>query len=231
MIRNTFTSHKKPDYIVFIFCNFILLFGSIILIAGCGWDLENIPSASEANIGKITIAWEEVPNAISYNLYFSTSPGVTKFNSYQIPDATNPLSVTQLVPGTTYYFILTVVNASGESEESEELSHTAAGSEGFIKFDKTILPYISSQLTADAVPGTKKVTLTWDKISDAKQYNVYWSKSPGVTKYNGAKISTSKNSVTISGLKGGTTYYFVVTTVSDSAESEESEELHYTIGE
>jgi hypothetical protein len=48
--------------------------------------------------------------------------------------------------------------------------------------------------------------------------NVYWSVSPGVAKQNGNKISNVKNPVTITGLKLGTTYYFVVTSVNDSVE-------------
>jgi fibronectin type 3 domain-containing protein len=76
-----------------------------------------------------------------------------------------------------------------------------------------------------------QVKLAWDTVPSATSYNVYWSVSPGVTKQNGNKISNVKNPVTITGLKLGTTYYFVVTSVNDSVESKESEELSYTVGE
>ena len=79
--------------------------------------------------------------------------------------------------------------------------------------------------------GTEKVTLTWDKVANATSYNVYWSNSSGVNKRNGVKISAVKNPVTITGLKRGATYYFVVTSVNESGESRESKELPYTVGE
>ncbi len=78
---------------------------------------------------------------------------------------------------------------------------------------------------------TKQATLTWDGVAGATSYNVYWSSSPGVTRRNGNKISNIKNpATTIKGLKPGTTYYFVVTTVKGLAESLESEELSFTVG-
>jgi len=78
---------------------------------------------------------------------------------------------------------------------------------------------------------TQHVTLTWENVPNANSFNVYWSDFPGVTKRNGNKISTEKNTATIKGLKHGTTYYFVVTIVKDSEESEESEELSLTVGQ
>jgi fibronectin type 3 domain-containing protein len=73
--------------------------------------------------------------------------------------------------------------------------------------------------------GTKKVTLAWDVVPEATSYNVYWDKSKGFSKRDGNKISTEKNSVTITGLKRGNTYYFVVTAVNEAGESGASEEI------
>ena len=78
--------------------------------------------------------------------------------------------------------------------------------------------------------GSEKVTLTWNKVSNATSYNLYWSNSTGVNKDNGVKISAVKNPVTINGLKRGATYYFVVTAVNKFGESRESDELPYTVG-
>jgi hypothetical protein len=78
---------------------------------------------------------------------------------------------------------------------------------------------------------TREITLTWDRVPGATSYNVYWSASPGVTRRNGNKVSDIKNpGTTIKGLKPGTTYYFVVTTVKGSEESPESEEMSFTVG-
>jgi hypothetical protein len=93
------------------------------------------------------------------------------------------------------------------------------------------VPDNASQTFLDDNLGTQQVTLTWDNVPNATSYNVYWSNFPGVTKRNGNKISAENNSAIIKGLKRGTTYYFVVTTVNDSEESEESEEISFTVGQ
>jgi hypothetical protein len=92
--------------------------------------------------------------------------------------------------------------------------------------------------TAEADPAeiddsaeTKQVTLTWDNVPGATSYNVYWSAYAGVTRRNGNKVSNIKSpGTTIKGLKPGTTYYFVVTTVKGLQESPESEEISFTVG-
>ena len=80
----------------------------------------------------------------------------------------------------------------------------------------------------DAI-GTNKVTLAWDFVSDADSYNVYWSTAKGVSKDSANKVSAATNSVTIEGLKSGVKYYFVVTSVNESGESRESEELSFVV--
>jgi len=89
----------------------------------------------------------------------------------------------------------------------------------------------SSPMKLDENLGTEQITLAWDGVSTANFYNIYWSSSPGVSKYNGTKIANAKSPQTVKGLKRGETYYFVVTAVSESGESEVSEEIVYTVGE
>ena len=104
----------------------VILYGlwslwAIMSLSGCN---GNIPPASSLVSGKVMLSWNEVPGAISYNIYGSTSPGVTKLSGSKIRNAPNPFTITQLQPGKTYYFVVTAVNEFGESEESEELSFT-----------------------------------------------------------------------------------------------------------
>jgi type IV pilus assembly protein PilQ len=105
--------------------------------------------------------------------------------------------------------------------------------------DKGLLIYVGKipassnqarQTASDAGSETGQVKLAWDDVPDATSYNVYWSASPVVTRQNGTKISGIKNPfATIKGLRPGATYYFVVTTVKGTAESQESEELSFTV--
>ena len=84
---------------------------------------------------------------------------------------------------------------------------------------------------ATTTPETRDVTLTWDDVPGATSYNIYWSDEPGVTKKNGNKISNVKNPHKITELKKGGKYYFVVTAVNASNESNVSEEISITIGQ
>jgi fibronectin type 3 domain-containing protein len=70
----------------------------------------------------VTLAWNNVPNATSYNIYWSETPGVTKNKGTKISNANNPHKINGLKKGKKYYFVVTAVNASGESKESEEIS-------------------------------------------------------------------------------------------------------------
>ena len=70
------------------------------------------------------LEWEEVPDAETYNVYWSTSPGVTRHNGNKISNVQSPAVIKNLRSGVTYYFVVTTVKGSKESPESEEFSYT-----------------------------------------------------------------------------------------------------------
>ena len=75
--------------------------------------------------------------------------------------------------------------------------------------------------------GLREITLSWDATPHARYYNLYWSTRPKVTRITGNKISGVKPPVRFTQVEKGTTYYFVVTAVTDEGESQESEEIVY----
>jgi len=119
---------------------FVLYFFLWIILAltGCGGGNADIPPASVLSSGKITLSWNEVPGAAAYDIYMSTSAGVTTLNSYKISGVTPPITITDLEPGSTYYFIVTVYDDSGNSRKSKEISYTIADTEGSIVFGDLI---------------------------------------------------------------------------------------------
>ena len=110
-----------------------LLVGTILFLTSCGGS-ENIPPVSILLSGRITLSWNDVPGAASYDIYMSASPGITTLNSYKISDVTSPITITDLEPGTTYYFVVVVSSDSGESRTSMATSYTVAETEGFLEF-------------------------------------------------------------------------------------------------
>ncbi len=104
----------------------VLALAPLFLTTGCATGTPAIPPASQALGGQLTLSWDPVPDAASYNVYFSLAPGVTPQNGTKIANAANPITIRDLKRGTPYYFIVTAVSASGvESEASAEVSHAA----------------------------------------------------------------------------------------------------------
>ncbi|WP_085814111.1 fibronectin type III domain-containing protein [Geoanaerobacter pelophilus] len=74
--------------------------------------------------GQVTISWNPVANATSYNVYWSTTGSVTPSVATRKVGAVSPCVLTGLMNWTIYYFVVTAVNQSGESAVSTELSAT-----------------------------------------------------------------------------------------------------------
>ena len=80
--------------------------------------------AGADDAGEITISWRAVKDADSYNLYFSTLPGVNRGTAEKIQAVTSPFHHQALAGGTTYHYIVTAQNSAGESGDSREISTT-----------------------------------------------------------------------------------------------------------
>lgn len=71
------------------------------------------------------LSWLEVSGSASYNLYFSTNPGVSREHATKIEGVMSPYTHTGLTNETPYYYALTAVNEDGvESPLSDEVTAT-----------------------------------------------------------------------------------------------------------
>lgn len=224
-----------------------------LLLSGCA-EYGHIPLAGHKSTDRSTDAvqvilqWNHVPDVDAYNVYWSRFPGVTKHTGHKIPDAANPITITDLEPGTTYYFVVTTVGDAGESRESKEMAFAGMGAAGVLDFENLFEQPAAlepeeaahrkddqpADAAADAAESTAppptgaQATLAWDNVPGATAYNIYWRNQPGVTKQNGQKIANVKNPHTLKDLVPGKTYYLVVTAVSQSGESGISQEISFT---
>lgn len=66
----------------------------------------------------VTLSWNNVAAASSYNLYWSTQPDLTRNSGTRIAAVQSPFTHTGRTNGTTYYYIVTAENLGGESAES-----------------------------------------------------------------------------------------------------------------
>ncbi|MGQ0811159.1 MAG: 6-bladed beta-propeller, partial [Nitrospiraceae bacterium] len=69
---------------------------------------------------EIVMSWLDVPGAVSYNLYFHTSPNLTVQTATKIEGVTSPYTHTGLTNDIPYYYALTAVH---EGDVESALSH------------------------------------------------------------------------------------------------------------
>ena len=168
---------------------------------------------------QVTISWDAVPGAASYNIYWSTASGVTTANGTKITGAANPYIQTSLSNGTPYYYIVTAVNSVGEGAPSPQVSATPAAA--------TAIP--SAPTGVSATPGDPQtITISWDAVPGAASYNIYWSTASGVTTANGTKITGAANPYIQTSLTSGTPYYYLVTAVNSVGEGAPSPQVSAT---
>jgi len=92
----------------------------------------------------------------------------------------------------------------------------------------TVAPAIPAPSGLQATPAWGQVALSWNPVSGAASYAVYWSTAPGAGK-GGAQISRVQSPFVHTGLTGGARYYYVVTAVFYSGESGASNEAAATV--
>ena len=169
-----------------------------------GGNPPSAPTGLTATAGdkQVSLTWNASSGATSYNVKRATTSG-GPYTQVANATVTNDTDAS-LTNGTKYYYVVTAVNANGESGNSSEASATP-----------NVVPAAPSGLTATA--GNAQVMLAWSASTGAASYNVYRSIVSG-SSY--AKISSPTTaSSTDSTVTNGTTYYYVVTAVNSAGES------------
>ncbi len=190
-----------------------------VAITGLVSNAPEIPAnltASSGNTQNI-LGWDEVTKASSYTLKRSTTSG----GPYEVV-ATN-LNVTQytdtgLENGTTYYYVVSAANLSGESVNSLE---TSAAPE-------LAIALAPEEVTAQPISG-QQIDISWHASLSATSYNV---KRATVSGGPYTIITTSDTtSFSDTDVDYPTTYYYVVSAINELGESEDSGEASATPGQ
>jgi fibronectin type 3 domain-containing protein len=170
-------------------------------------------TASPSN-ASVTLSWAASAGATSYNVKRSSASGG--------PHATIATGVTTtsyintgLANGTTYYYVVSAVNANGEGANSSEASATPLAP-----------PAAPTGLTATA--GNAQVSLTWTASAGATSYNVKRGTTAGGPYTTPVASGITTTSYTDTGLTNGTTYYYVVSAVNTNGESANSAQASAT---
>ena len=173
------------------------------------------PTGLTATAGnaQVTLSWTASTGATSYNIKRATVSG-----GPYTTIATNVTSLsytnTGLVNGTVYYYVVSAVNANGESANSAQVSATpSAGS----------LPPAPTGLTATAAGNNSDVRLNWTAVTGATSYKVKRATVNGGP-YTVLATPTT-NTYTDTTPVQGTTYYYVVSAVNATGEGPNSAQV------
>ena len=175
------------------------------------------PTGLTATAGnaQIALSWTSVSGASSYNVKRATvtgGPYTTVASGVTATSYTN----TGLTNGTAYYYVLSAVNAAGESANSAQVSATPQA---------TPPPAAPTGLTATA--GNAEVALAWTASTGASSYNVKRATVTGGP-YTTVASGITATGYTNTGLTNGTVYYFVVSAANTDGEGVNSSEVSAT---
>lgn len=90
-----------------------------------------------------------------------------------------------------------------------------------------ILPTVTAPTLQSAIAGDGGIRIEWNTVT-ADNYKIYKATQSGVYGSAYEIVTGSENSLDITGLNNGTTYYFTVTAVVDGTESNKSNEMSAT---
>lgn len=163
---------------------------------------------------QVSLSWTSVSGATSYNVKRSLTSG----SGYAIIASgitTANYSDTGLTNGTTYYYVVSAVNASGESPNSSQVSATP-----------TMLPGTPTGLSA--LGGNAQVSLTWTAATGAATYNLYRATTTGGEGTTAYKTGITGTGYTDTALINGTAYYYTLAAANASGTSGQSAEASAT---
>ncbi|MFQ5976531.1 MAG: SBBP repeat-containing protein [Candidatus Heimdallarchaeota archaeon] len=156
---------------------------------------------------------------ISYRVYRGTSSGI--YTLIGVVAASTSFNDTTAAGGTTYFYVVTAINAIGESVFSSEVTTTPSGTPP----STAAFPGIPQSLSV--TPGDNFANLSWLAPLDdgglaITSYRVYRGTGSGAYLLIGVTNSTHFNDTMV---MGGTTYNYVVTAVNTAGESAFSNEV------
>jgi fibronectin type 3 domain-containing protein len=162
------------------------------------------------NNGSVTLSWPAVTGAVSYSVARSLTTGTGYITVGSVTTGVT-FADSNVVNGTTYYYVVTAGNGTCSSGNSTEVSAAPACTP----------PTAIADLLA--MPGNGSVVLTWTAPASAVSYQILRSTTSG-SGYALAGTKGAATGFTDTSVVNGTTYYYVVTASNGSCSSTNSNE-------
>ena len=194
----------------------LLIFCFSLTIISCGdkdeyesWEKKgNTPLSSPSDLtatssaGRVALDWSAVNSASSYTVYWDNSTGVSSSSTAITSVSTDNYTHSSLDNGSIYYY---KVAAVGSDNTTGSLSSEVSAA--------TPLP-APDNLSASGANNT--ITLTWNSVSGATSYTLYWDNVSGIDSSDTAITSITNDNYTHSNMDNGSTYYYKVAAENSS---------------
>ncbi|WP_164472877.1 InlB B-repeat-containing protein [Cohnella candidum] len=169
-------------------------------------DVPGVPNihSATAGDGKVSLGWSPVAGATGYKIYQSVTSSTYGTEALTVTGSVYGADVTGLTNGTTYYFVVTAMNGSGESSASNQVSATPM-----------TVPLAPTNVVATAGDGQATITFTPSTNNGGSAVTGYQViSSPG-----GIVVSGTTNTINVTGLTNGTSYTFTVKAINSAGSS------------
>ena len=165
-------------------------------------------------VGSVPLTWTAVADATSYNIKRSTTSG-GPYTTIKTAQATASYTDTTAVNGTVYYYVVSAVNAGGESVNSGEVKATPAVVPVAPTGVATSMGYMYARISWTATPWAATYTVKRSSISGGP-YTVIASGLTTPTYDDPTAVNLS-------------TYYYVVSATNIAGEGANSSQVSITV--
>jgi fibronectin type 3 domain-containing protein len=189
-------------------------------VSGTGGGTATLPGTptgvtaerNPAGSTDVRVSWNAVSGATGYRVYYS--PTNSGNGDLEGEPTTTSFTSSNNRTNITHYFRVSAVNSAGEGTPSSWVSVGPVASTGG---GTATLPGAPTGVTAARNPaGSTDVLVSWNAVSGATGYRVYWSETnSGSGKLEGSPTTTS---FTSNNNRTDATHYFRVSTVNSAGE-------------
>jgi fibronectin type 3 domain-containing protein len=152
--------------------------------------------------GQVTLDWNAVSGSNSYTVYWDNATGISSSSTAITSISTDNYTHSSLDNGSIYYYKVVAVDSDNITGSlSSEVSAA------------TPLP-APDNLSVSGANNT--ITLTWNSVSGATSYTLYWDNVSGIDNSDTAITSITNDNYTHNNMDNGSTYYYKVAAVNSS---------------
>ncbi len=187
-----------------------------------GVEVPEVPQnlvATTISDTQIDLTWDQnTDTPLRYRIYRGDVSGGPYTLVDSVDHPTTTFSDDELTASTTYYYVISAVDADGESGQSTEASATTNGAP----------PATPTGLSAIGV-AEDQIDLSWTaNTDDPTRYYIYRSEVSGGTFTLIDSVDHPTVTFSNTGLSGETTYYYTISAVNGSGESDQTDEVSAT---